>query len=127
MLEMGGSILIKEPNASVRKNHIYHIMKHYGREGEEGRIRYAAYEEETSPAEISYWASPTPELARRLGNHITLDYLGKDVVAGGFLVVQSDSIYFSATINEYGNPPGVVLTTYFDNYPQSFRVFRRLG
>ncbi|MBN1282311.1 MAG: hypothetical protein JXA24_00880 [Proteobacteria bacterium] len=141
MMELGCRVTIKESDPGLRKKHLQHIAKHYAGEMQGGRIEYMADEEDPVRADISYWASPTPGILRRLGANIALDYLGRDVAAGGFLVVQSDSdsydrlfmnvgrweLVHSSVLNGNSGTKGLVLTTYFDSLAHSFKVYRRLA
>lgn len=45
-----------------------------------------------SPADIVYWANPTPLFLDRLASIGSQEYLGRDVKAGGYLVIQTDHL-----------------------------------
>jgi|GEM_PF-4216425 len=142
MLELGAMVVIKETDKWAAGEHNFFLTHHHRDLLRVGRVKYMSGPEmvrETIEAHISYWVSPTPQIRRDNGRHGTLDYLGRDVVAGGFLVVQSDwasfdeldydsskwEQVFSTMLDAYGT--GLVMVTSFAGGEHSFNVFRRLA
>lgn len=102
-----------------------------------------------SPAQISYWINPT---ARVLEMHtiqartperlaMLADYLGRDVILGGYLVIQTDRPLYSELIFDpmkwryvfdsahahRGVFEGIVFPTGFVGVQNDLRIFRRIA
>lgn len=79
---------IKEPYAEARR-FLFHTLKDYGDELR-SRISSAALDQPT-PARVVYWTHlPFPPFPPD-GMPVT-DYLGRDVISGGYLVIETDHL-----------------------------------
>lgn len=96
LLQMGSDVTVKEPDQLSIRFHGRNLPKLF--EGQApGRLTYVLPESigEPTPAPIVYWANPCIKDfsgfdARSLG-----EYFGRDVMPGGFLVLQTDHHYDS--------------------------------
>ncbi len=142
LLELGCKVMVKEPDAQAYELHSRYMRRHYSAELESGSFKYA-YEMTDVDAPISadvvYWANPCPGMLDQYDKKGLLEYLGRDVMVEGFLVLQSDlsqydSIKYdskkweqivSVFIGEHTSMPGLVMVTQQEGPQHSFKVFRR--
>lgn len=142
LLELGARVVIKETDTWAAGDHGYQLWKHYRDHFRSGLVKHMSGPdkvEEPVEAHISYWISPTPGLIREHGEPGVLDYLGRDVVRGGFLVVQSDwcsfdALYYNSRRWEQvftkmlgSGQSDLVMVTAFMGTQHSFNIYRRLA
>ena len=143
LLGLGCRVMIKEPDSQSHAVHFRHMRQHYAAEIEGGRLEYAhdlVDVNTPTDADIVYWTSPSPRMIDHYGEEILFDYLGRDVVVGGFLVLQLDWPYYdrikvdtgrwepivSVIIGETSRFRGLVMATTQEGHEHYFKVFRRI-
>ena len=143
ILELGGRVIVKEPSIACARDHRSYLIQHYGAELVEEYIEHARGSAVDIPveADIAYWINPAPRPIIPEGYRLEsiIEYLGRDVRPGGFLVIQSDlnsfedidydagrwEPIFSSPLTRDRGMEGFVMVTLRSGIEHSFQVLQR--
>lgn len=99
---MGTRVFLKEPDDSMVGSHIRSAERHLPPDWV-SRMTYLSEDESSMPANIVYWINPSPSMFQHLlypsrrtlrNMDILVDYMGRDVAVGGFLVLQTPEMLY---------------------------------
>jgi len=149
LTSMGTKVFVIEPDDFMIGTHFGHSRRYLPAEWI-SRMVYIFDDESVIPADIVYWINPTPSMFRHLSYHsgrtprnlgILVDYMGRNVVRGGFLVLQTpEALYhdlyfdhskwiplFDSANNVLDEIDGIAFPTDLP-YDQTYlRIFRRIA
>jgi hypothetical protein len=152
LASMGYHVLIKDPDPYPIRAQMRLSKTHLPKDWL-GRIIYFNDDDTVAtrtPSHVVYWVNPAYTMFMHLQKKedrtperlaLLADYMGRDVMLGGYLVIQTDDNLYNAlpfdesrweviydkTLNDRGPLRGVVLPTFFHGIPNQFRIFRRFA
>lgn len=139
---MGSRVIAKEPDDRCRKFYLG-LISAQGRQSLESKITFRSRQskiDEPTPVDIAYWTNPSYEVLSYRDIKSSLNYMGRDVVRGGFMVLQTDlvppkylkfdeerwQVIYGIELLRSEDFKGIIMATIFHDHINSFYILRRI-
>jgi len=138
LARIGSKVVVKDRDGASKSRHMGHVLQHFGEWFEDGRIDYADI---ANGVDIGYWTDPLDKLPGRAWDMGVVEYLGRGLKRGGYLVMQGEfsrgqefdldfdteswALVYSAALTEGGARRGLILPSAGSGFDYAFQVYQR--